>query len=205
MARILSYRQRLRLLCVPATATAIALTLVLAHGFSARGQTVAHASSSSHSNFKVKVANTDFGSDGAKGHFSAKLSAAGRVAAYVAAAVTGVPYPQIAQGGTYLAKVDGNGGIAMVTFSHRSLGTACVKYSARAGKYNPAQGYLPVTGSMTMIGGTGDAARWKGTIKFKQTDLTGMDTLVFDGSAVGSTRARHGLTAACKAVAKLKH
>ncbi|MBV9605582.1 MAG: hypothetical protein JO027_10760 [Solirubrobacterales bacterium] len=185
--------------------SATALVLVLTGAFSAQARTIAKpTAASSHTGFAVKVANTDFGSDGARGHFSAKLSAGARDVAAVLAAVTGVPYPEIARGGTYVAKVTGDGGLAVVRFSDHALGTACVKYSAKAGTYNPSLGYLKVTGSMTIVGGTGQAAHWTGTIKFRQTGLTGKDTLVFGGTAIGSTRAAHGLTAACTSAAKLK-
>jgi hypothetical protein len=40
---------------------------------------------------------------------------------------------------------------------------------------------------MTIVGGTGQAAHWSGTIKFKQTGLTGNDTLVFGLQAQGLT------------------
>jgi hypothetical protein len=196
---------RLGLAGALATASAAALLLVLTGAFSAQARTVAKATSaSSHTGFTVKLVNTDFGSAGAKGHFSAKLSTGARDLAAMLAAVTGVPYPEIAKGGTYLAKVTGSGGVAVVKFSDHALGSACVKYSAKAGKYNPSVGYLQVTGSMTILGGTGQAAHWTGTIKFRQTALTGKDTLVFGGTAIGSTSAAHGLTAACRSVSKLK-
>ncbi len=196
---------RIGLAGLSATASTIALVLVLTGTFSAQARTIATATSaSSHTGFSVKVVNTDFGSEGAKGHFSAKLSAGARDLAAVLAAVTGVPYPDIAKGGTYLAKVTGGGGLAVVKFSDRTLGTACVKYSAKAGTYNPALGYLKATGSMAIVGGTGQAAHWTGTIKFKQTGVTGKDTLVFGGTAIGSSSTAHGLTAACKSVSKLK-
>lgn len=188
-----------------AIASVIALVLLLTGAFSAQARTGAKpASASSHTGFAVKVVNTDFGSVGAKGHFSAKLSAGARDVAAVMAAVTGVPYPQIAKGGTYVAKVTVGGGIAVVKFSEHALGTVCVTYRAKSGKYDPSLGYLKATGSMSIVGGIGQAAHWTGTIKFKQTGLTGKDTLEFGGMAIGSTRTAHGLTAACKSVSKLK-
>ncbi len=203
--RISRLPTRIGLAGASATVSAIALVLVLTGAFSAQAQDIAKpASASSHTGFTVKVVNTNFGSDGAKGRFSAKLSAGARAAAAVLAAVTGVPYPEIAKGGTYVAKLTDGGGLAVVKFSDHALGTACVKYRAKAGKYNPSLGYLKVTGSMTIVGGTGQAAHWTGTIKFNQTGVTGRDTLVFGGSAIGSARAAHGVTAACKSVSKLK-
>lgn len=203
--RISWLRTRAGLACVSATASAAALVLVLTGALSAQARIIARpTSASSHTGFTVKVVNTDFGSDGAKGHFSAKLSAGARDVAAVLAAVTGVPYPEIAKGGTYVEKVTNDGGLAVVKFSDHALGTACVRYNAKAGKYDPSLGYLKVTGSMTIVGGTGQAAHWTGTIKFKQTGLTGRDTLVFGGTAIGSTRTAHGLTAVCRSVSKLK-
>jgi hypothetical protein len=190
---------RTRLAAASATVSIVALLLALTGAFSAEARTVARpAFASSHTGFGVKVVNTDFGSAGARGRFSAKLSAGARDAAAVLAAVTGVPFPEIAKGGTYVARVTDGGGLAVIKFSDHALGTVCVKYSAKAGKYNPSLGYLKATGSMTIVGGTGQAANWTGTIKFHQTGLTGKDTLVFGGTAIGSTRPAHGLTAACK-------
>lgn len=203
--RISRVPTRMRLVGAAATASAIALVLVLTGAFSAQARTNAQPrTTSSHAGYAAKIVNTDFGSEGAKGHFSIKLSAATRDLAAMLAAVTGVPYPEIAKGGTYLAKVTEGGGLAVVKFSDHALGTACVKYSAKAGTYDPSLGYLKVTGSMTIVGGTGQAAHWTGTIKFKQTALTGQDTLGFGGTAVGTTNGTHGLTAACRSVSKLK-
>jgi hypothetical protein len=137
--RISRLPTRIVLACgASATVSAVALVLVLTGVFSAQARTIAKPSSaSSHAGFTVKLANVDFGSDGAKGHFSAKLSAGARDIAAVLAAVTGVPYPEIAKGGTYVAKVTNGGGRAVIKFSNHALGTACAKYSAKAGKYNP--------------------------------------------------------------------
>lgn len=70
--------------------------------------------------------------------------------------------------------------------------------------YDPSKGYLVAKGSTKMIGGTGAAAHWKGNLTFKQTGVTGMDTLVFSALAAGSIGPAHELSAACKAVTKLK-
>jgi len=120
--------------------------------------------------------------------------------------VTGVPYAQIAKGGTYTAKdaPSSEAGVAIVRFSDHALGTACVQWSGTSGKYDPSKGYRVVDGSLKMIGGTGAAAHWRGSLAFKQTGLTGSDTLQFTTLLTGSSGAGHGLTAACKAVAKLK-
>jgi hypothetical protein len=67
-----------------------------------------------------------------------------------------------------------------------------------------SKGYRMVDGSLKMLGGTGAAAHWRRSLTFKQTGLSGSDTLQFSTLLTGSTGASHGLTAACKAVAKLK-
>jgi hypothetical protein len=54
-------------------------------------------------------------------------------------------------------------GPAVVRFSDRALGTACVQWSGTSGKYDPSKGYRVVHGSMKMIGGTGAASHWRGS------------------------------------------
>ena len=164
------------------------------------------ASAGSRKAFSVNIVNHDFGSDGAKGSFSAKLGPAAHVVAALMSAITGVPYTQIAKGGTFIAKdvASGKGRLAVVKFADHALGTARVQWSGTAGPYDPSKGYLVVKGPMKIIGGTGAAAHWKGNLTFKQTGVTGTDTLVFSALAAGSTGPARGLTAACKAVTKLK-
>jgi hypothetical protein len=183
---------------------AIALAVVTASAL--RAQAKSTASAGSHKAFSVSIVNHDFGSVGAKGSFSAKLGPGAHLVAALMSAVTGVPYTQIAKGGTFIAKdtASGKGRLAVVKFSDHALGTACVQWSGSAGPYDPSKGYLVAKGSMKIIGGTGAAAHWKGNLTFKQTAVTGTDTLVFSALAAGSTGPAHGLTAACKAVTKLK-
>jgi len=171
-----------------------------------RAQAKPTASIASPKAFSVSIVNHDFGADGARGSFSAKLGSAAHVVAALMSAVTGVPYTHIAKGGTFIAKdvASGKGRLAVVKFSDHALGTACVQWSGTSGPYDPTKGYLVATGSMKIIGGTGAAAHWKGNLTFKQTGVSGTDTLVFSALAAGSTGPAHGLTAACKAVTKLK-
>lgn len=182
------------------------IALAVAATSALRAQAKPSASAGSHKAFSVNIVNHDFGSEGAKGSFSAKLGPAGHVVAALMSAVTGVPYTQIARGGTFIAKdvASDKGRLAVVKFADHALGTACVQWSASAGPYDPSKGYLVATGSMKIIGGTGAAAHWKGNLNFKQTGVSGTDTLVFSALAAASTGPAHGLTAACKAVTKLK-
>ena len=182
------------------------IALVVAATSALRAQAKPRASAGSGKAFSVNIVNHDFGSVGAKGSFSAKLGPAAHVVAALMSAVTGVPYAQIAKGGTFIAKdvASGKGRLAVVKFTDHALGTACVQWSGSSGAYDPSKGYLVVKGSMKVIGGTGAAAHWKGNLTFKQTGVTGTDTLVFSALAAGSTGPARGLSAACKAVTKLK-
>ena len=184
----------------------VLIALAVAATSALRAQAKPRASAGSGKAFSVNIVNHDFGSVGAKGSFSAKLGPAAHVVAALMSAVTGVPYTQIAKGGTFIAKdvASGKGRLAVVKFADHALGTACVQWSGASGPYDPSKGYLVVKGSMKIIGGTGAAAHWKGNLTFKQTGVTGTDTLVFSALAAGSTGPARGLSAACKAVTKLK-
>jgi hypothetical protein len=184
----------------------VIIALAVAATSALRAQATPRASADAHRAFSVRIVNHDFGSEGAKGSFSAKLSPAAHLVAALMSVATGVPYTQIAKGGTFIAKdvASGQGRLAVVKFADHALGTACVQWSGTSGPYDPSKGYLVATGSMKVIGGTGAAARWKGNLTFKQTGVTGTDTLVFSALAAGSSGPAHGLTAACKAVTHLK-
>lgn len=181
-----------------------ALALLSTHVLGAQAKPTARASSTKAAS--ASVVNQDFGSDGARGHFSATLSPGAHVMAALMSLVSGVPYAKIAKGGSYTAKIGASSeaGLAVVTFSNHALGKACVQWSGKSGTYDPAKGFLAVNGSLKMIGGTGAAARWRGSLKFKQTGLTGSDTLQLSALVTVSTGPKHGLTKACKAVTKLK-
>ncbi|MFZ0043618.1 MAG: hypothetical protein WAK93_20080 [Solirubrobacteraceae bacterium] len=195
-----------------ATARTIATVIILAgalallgtHVLGAQAKPAGHASSAKAAS--ASIVNQDFGSDGARGHFSATLSPGAHVMAAVMSMVSGVPYTKIAKGGSYIAKIapSSEAGLAVVSFSDRALGKACVQWSGKSGTFDPTKGFLAVSGSLKMIGGTGAAARWRGSLKFKQTGLTGSDTLQVGTLVSVSTGAKHGLTKACKAVTKLK-
>lgn len=197
----------------PASTTRIAglafvvlIALAMAATSALRAQAKPRAAGGARKAFSVNIVNHNFGSEGAKGSFSAKLGPAAHVVAALMSAVTGVPYTQIAKGGTFIAKdvPSGRGRLAVVKFADHALGTACVQWSGTSGPYDPSKGYLVATGSMKIIGGTGAAAHWKGNLTFKQTGVSGTDTLVFSALAAGSTGPAHGLTPACKAVTRLK-
>jgi hypothetical protein len=150
------------------------------------------------------------GTAGIDGHgaFSAKLGTAARAEAVLLSLATGVPFTGIARGGTYTAQSAetnaANTGIVVAKFRERALGTACLQYVAHSGKFNMNGGYIPYGGTLTMVGGTGAAARWRGSASFHQTGIGGhaIESLLFGGAIHASTGSARGLTAACRKAAK---
>jgi hypothetical protein len=144
----------------------------------------------------------------ATGNFSAKLGSGAKLVAAVMSLATGIPYADIARGGTYKELYSDSGtksGIAIATFSDRALGKACLKVSAKSGKFTPGLDYVPLSGTMTVVGGTGAAAHWTAGASFNETAVTGSSTESFryGGSFSVSTAGRaRGFTAACRAAAK---
>jgi hypothetical protein len=145
-----------------------------------------------------------------KGKFSGQLSLKGALEAAVITMVTGVPVSKIAEGGSYVERwtSEANGsdkGIVVAHLKAHGLGTICVGYLTKHGKFVLGQDFVPASGSVQVLGGTGAAATWRGSASYKQTNVTGNSTEQFSvtGSEHGSVgKARH-MTAACKAVAKL--
>ncbi len=124
------------------------------------------------------------------------------------ALATGIPFSKIAQGGSYVVEHSDTSGTAVVSFRARGLGTLCISYSAKHGKFVLGQSFLPTTGTLKILGGTGTASRWSGSASFKQTALTGqsIEQFTFTGSAQGSAGRAKKMTATCRRIAKLpKH
>jgi hypothetical protein len=145
-----------------------------------------------------------------KGKFSGKLSMSGALEAAFITVVTGVPVSKIAEGGSYVerwtSEANGNAkGIVVARLKAHGLGTVCISYVTKHGKFVLGQNFLPGGGSFLVLGGTGAAARWHGSASYKQTNVTGNTTEQFSvtGSEHGSIGKAHHMTAACKAVAKL--
>src|SRR4051794_1578390 len=88
----------------------------------------------------------------ARGTFSAKLGPAAAILARLAEAATGVPYPQLAKGGSFVARysIDGNGdatGLFVAKFKSKGLGSACLSYQTKPGTFVPGNSFVPVSGS----------------------------------------------------------
>ena len=100
-----------------------------------------------------------------KGTFSGTIRGVSSVAAYVAGKVTGVPYRALAKGGTYAALYDIDAqnnykGIVVAKFAAPGLGSVCLGLTVKHGSFKPGMSFIPASGSVTIVGGTGQAARF---------------------------------------------
>lgn len=143
------------------------------------------------------------------GKFSAKLSAHATMAVALISLATGVPLNKAAEGGTYkvhksLSPTGVGTGMVVASFKAKGLGKLCLGFKFVPGKYNPTSGtgFIPVSGTFTSLGGTGQAARWRGSVNFKQKSIGGLSTesIGVSGSALPSTGHARTMSKACKAV-----
>jgi hypothetical protein len=145
---------------------------------------------------------------GVKGHgtFSAKLGKHAQDVALLAA-VTGIPFNKIARGGSFAADFTigahgTNAGTVVARLKTKGLGSFCFGFTAQGGQFQQGDGFVPTTGTITLLGGTGAAAHWHGGASFALSTIGGTsmtEKLTFTGTARGTVAARaHGLTAVCK-------
>jgi hypothetical protein len=148
---------------------------------------------------------------GIQGHgtFSAKLRGSAALDAAVIALATGVPVSKIAKGGSYKEQwnslADGDDqGIIVANFKTHGLGSVCISYVTKHGRFVVGDSFVPASGSLTLVGGTGAAAKWRGSVTYKQNNVSGDSTERFSvtGSEHPSTGAAKGMSAACRSVAK---
>jgi len=148
---------------------------------------------------------------GVVGHgvFSAKLSGRALMAAALVRLATGVPVAQLARGGTWVGRYDidaGNTyrGIVVARFKAPGLGTLCLAGTTVHGKFT--SGFIPASGTMATLGGTGTAAKLRINLRFKQTAIAGSDTETFTSTGAVQTLsmgAAKPMSATCSAVARL--
>lgn len=150
---------------------------------------------------------------GVEGHgaFSATLGAHARDLALVALA-TGIPFTQIARGGSYAARftigaTGTNTGTVVARFKANGLGSVCFAFTAKGGRFKPGDSFVPTTGTIKVLGGTGAAARWNASAGYSLKAITGTQTqrYTFSGTAHGSIAKKRGLTPTCRQVAALIH
>ena len=152
---------------------------------------------------------------GIQGHgtFSATLGTRAAIEAAIVAAATGLPVTKIAQGGSYTVQrsIAASGritGTIVATFKARGLGTCARGYVEKPGKFVPGDSFIPMSGTITAIGGTGAAARWHASAGFTQGAVSGVKVEQFSGkgAASGAIGKARSMSKTCKAVAKLpKH
>jgi hypothetical protein len=142
------------------------------------------------------------------GKFSAKLSAHASLAVALVSLATGVPLNKAAEGGTYTVhrSISSKGvgtGLVVASFKAKGLGKLCLGFKFVPGKYNPTSGsgFVPVSGTFAALGGTGAAAKWRGGLSFKETNITGLsvENIAVSGSARPSTGHAKGMSKACRA------
>jgi hypothetical protein len=207
-------RARLSILLLAAIAAALVLGLSGAAGAGrarvASGKPFAAKLSYTETNHGRSQGSRTVGIQG-KGHFSVRLGARAAIAATFIALMTGVPLTKIATGGSYTVQrnIAGNGvvtGLAVVKLKAPGLGVVCVSYTEAPGKFVPGSSFVPMSGAIKTVGGVGAAARWRGSVTFKQTSVTGSTVEQF--GAKGSEQATLGnprpMTAACKHVAAIR-
>jgi hypothetical protein len=150
---------------------------------------------------------------GVEGHgtFSATLGAHASAAALLALA-TGIPFTKIARGGSYAAKFTigasgTNTGTVVARFKAAGLGSLCFAFTAKGGHYQVGDSFIPTTGTIKVLGGTGAAARWSAAASYSLKAITGTKTpkYTFSGSAHGKIAKKRGLSSTCKQVAALIH
>jgi hypothetical protein len=146
-----------------------------------------------------------------RGSYSVRLRAGAALEAAFITLATGVPVTKIAQGGSYTVQRDiaGSGditGLAVVKFKAHGLGVACLSYTAKPGKFVPGDTFVPMSGSIKVVGGSGAATHWHGSVKFNQTGVTGstVEQLGANGSEQASIGSARHMTTACKRVAALR-
>jgi hypothetical protein len=144
----------------------------------------------------------------ARGTFSARLSPAAAMVARLVGAVTGVPYAQLAKGGSFVARysIDGSGtatGLFVAKLKSKGLGSECFSFKTKQGQFQPGDSFVPVSGTFKLVGGSGGAARLRGSGKLDQTDITGTTTETTSGrgsASLSAARKAKKPSAACKSV-----
>jgi len=146
-----------------------------------------------------------------RGTFSAKLGGRALAAARLLRMLTGAPLDAMAKGGSYVVRfdLDAKGsahGLVVAKFRAPGVGSLCLAFTNAHGKFVPGKSFIPTTGTVSTMGGTGAGARVSGKGRFVLRNVTGSDVEQFlsDGAVFPvQLAAPKPPNAACKAVAKL--
>ena len=198
---------------------AVASTPSRSAGHAVVSRSSAHATASRGMTVRFPFTQTNAGRQhgatitGVEGHgtFSATLGAHARDVALIALA-TGIPFTQIARGGSYAARftigaTGTNTGTVVARFKAKGLGSVCFAFTSKRGQFKPGDSFLPTIGTIKVLGGTGAAARWSATAGYSLKAITGAQTqkYTFSGTAHGTIAKKRGLTPTCRQVAALIH
>lgn len=162
---------------------------------------------SSHVTFKQTSAGHSslVGREG-HGSFSATRHGSAAVEAYALAAVTGVPLPEIAKGGSYKLREDVGStvtGTLVAQFKAKGLGTLCLTLTGSDASV--INGYFePTIGTLKTVGGTGAAAHWRLTTHWHLTKVSPGATMGYrqSGATTASVAGAKAMSATCRSVAK---
>jgi hypothetical protein len=183
----------------------------------AGGRSVAQAAAKRGLSVTFRFTQTDAGTQhgattiGVKGHgtFSATLGAHASDLALIALA-TGIPFDEIARGGSFgvnftIGPTGTNTGTVMARFKAKGLGSVCFGFTAKGGPFQPGDSFVPTTGKMKVLGGTGAAAGWNADATYSLRAISGssIESFRFSGTAHGTIAKKRPLNATCKRVAAL--
>lgn len=200
-----------------ATGAAAVAAVVWFGGVGSAARVATHATaaaSQTHRSYKAHTTWVPLPSKGnatlGKGTFSAKLGPAAALLAYAYEGITGVPLPEIAEGGRFVLKENfgKNGlqtGTIVLVYKKGKLGKACASFTAHhVGSVN-SEGFVSDVGSVRSTGGTGSAARWRVKLTFSLTGISGTSTehLSYSGKAAASLGSAKKPSAACRALMRL--
>jgi hypothetical protein len=179
----------------------------------AAGRFVAHAAAKRGLSVMFRFTQTNAGTRattiGVEGHgtFSAKLGAHASDLALIALA-TGIPFNEIARGGSFevdftIGPTGTNTGTVVARFKAKGLGSVCFGFTAKGGHFQPGDSFVPTTGKLKVLGGTGAAARWNADATYSLRAISGstIENFTFSGTAGGKIAKKRPLNAACKQVA----
>jgi hypothetical protein len=191
-----------------ALAIASAPTRPAVHAAASRGLTVTFPFTQTNAGRQNGATTT-----GVEGHgtFSATLGTRAPDVALIALA-TGIPFTKIARGGSYGAKftigaTGTNTGTVVARFKAQGLGSICFAFTAKGGHFQQGDSFVPTSGTIKVLGGTGAAARWTAAASYSLKAITGTNTekFTFSGTAQGKIAKKRGLSSTCKHVAALIH
>jgi hypothetical protein len=180
----------------------------VAHAAGKRGLSVTFRFT--HTNAGTQHGATTIGVEG-HGTFSATLGAHAADLALIALA-TGIPFNEIARGGSFgvnftIGATGTNTGTVVARFKAKGLGSVCFGFTAKGGQFQAGDTFVPTTGTLKVLGGTGAAAQWNADATYSLKAITGssIENFTFSGTAQGKIAQKRRLNATCKHVAALSH